>query len=152
MQSRRNVAVGMNSITVKNNIVVTLHLNEEECSGERLAPYGELHRDDTLGLHQVAPHAVKRKVSLHVLVILPSKLLQDGVHHQVDGSAAVNEHPRYWLPVDVTSNVQWLQMLAQLFGLFEHGLLEAKTHLSDLLLNAPEFGRQRECHVDVHAG
>jgi hypothetical protein len=85
------------------------------------------------------PHAVKRKVGLHELIILPSKLLEDGVRHQVDGNAAVDEHPGDRLPVDVALNVQWLQVLARLFGLLKHGLLGAKTHLSNLLLNAPEL-------------
>jgi hypothetical protein len=47
----------MNPIAAKNNIVVTLHLDDEERGSERLAPYGELHGDDTPGLHRVAPHA-----------------------------------------------------------------------------------------------
>jgi hypothetical protein len=51
--------IGMNPITVKNNTIVTLHLDDEELGSERLAPYGELHGDDTSGLHRVAPHAVK---------------------------------------------------------------------------------------------
>jgi hypothetical protein len=84
----------VNPIATKNNTIVTLHLDDEECSSERLAPYGELHADDTPGLHQVAPHVVKHQVGLHKLVILPSKLLEDGVRHQVDGSAAIDEHPR----------------------------------------------------------
>jgi hypothetical protein len=96
----------MNPIVAKNNTIVTLHLNDEECGSKRLAPYGELHGDDTLGLHRVAPHAVKRQVGLYKIVVLPSKLLKDGVRHQVDGSAAIDEHPRDWLPIDVTPNVQ----------------------------------------------
>jgi hypothetical protein len=61
--------VGMNQITAKNNTPVTLHLNDEERGGKRLAPYGELHGDDTLGLHRVAPHVVKRQFGLHELLI-----------------------------------------------------------------------------------
>jgi hypothetical protein len=65
----------VNPIAAKNNTIVTLHLDDEECCGERLAPYGELHGDDTLSLHQVAPHNVKRKVSLTCLSCsLPSFL------------------------------------------------------------------------------
>jgi hypothetical protein len=45
----------MNPIAAQNNTVVTLHLDDKEHGGERRAPYGELHGDDTLGLHQVAP-------------------------------------------------------------------------------------------------
>jgi hypothetical protein len=98
----------MNPIVAKNNIVVTLHLDDEErCSG-RLPPYGELHGDDTPCFHRVAPHAVKHQVGLHELIILPSKLPKDGVRHQVDDSATVDEHPGDRLPIDVTSNVQWL--------------------------------------------
>jgi hypothetical protein len=79
-------------------------------------------------------------------------LLEDDVRHQVDGSAAVDEHPGDWLPVDVPPDVQWFQVLARLFGLLEDVLLGVETHLSDLLINAPELGWQYEHHVDVHAG
>jgi hypothetical protein len=98
--------IGVNPIIAKNNTIVTLHLNNEECGSKLLAPYGELHGDDTPCLHRVAPHAVKRQVGLHELIVLPSKLLEDGVHHQVDGSAAADEHPGDWLLDDVTPNVQ----------------------------------------------
>jgi hypothetical protein len=57
--------IGMNPITVKNDTIVTLHLDDEECCSERLAPYGELHGDNTLSLHRVARHAIKRLVALH---------------------------------------------------------------------------------------
>jgi hypothetical protein len=76
------------------------------------------------------PHAVKRKVSLHELIVLPSKLLEDGVRHQVDGSTAIDEHPGDWLSVDVAPNVQCLQVLARLFGLLEHDLLGDETPLN----------------------
>jgi hypothetical protein len=55
--------------------------------------------------HRVAPHAVKRQVGLHKLVVLPSKLLKDGLWHQVDGSATTDEYPGDRPSVDVTSNV-----------------------------------------------
>jgi hypothetical protein len=106
--------IGVHPIIAKNNTIVILHLNDEECGSERLAPYGELQGDDTPGLHRVAPppHAIKRQISLHELVILPSKLLEDRVRHQVDGNVIVDEHPGYQLPIDVTLNIQWLQVLA----------------------------------------
>jgi hypothetical protein len=52
----------------------------------------------------------------------------------------------------VTTNVQWLQVLARLFGLLEHGLFGEETHLSDLLLGTSELSRQRDHHVKIHAG
>jgi hypothetical protein len=104
--------IDVNPIMAKNDAIVTLHHNDEECGSERLAPYGELHGDDTLGLHWVAPRAVKHQVGLHKIVVLPSKLLEDGIRHQVDGSATIDNHPKDWLPVDVTPNVQRLQVLA----------------------------------------
>jgi hypothetical protein len=110
MQSRRNTTIDVNPITAKNNTIV--HLDDEERGSERLAPYSELRGDDTPGFHQVAPHTIKCQVGLHELIILPSKLLEDGLWHQVDDSATVDEHPRDRLPIDVTSNVQWLQVLA----------------------------------------
>jgi hypothetical protein len=82
MQSRRYTSVGMNPIVVKNNAIVTWHLDDEECDSE-------LHGDDPFGLHRVGPHAVNHKVGLHELVILPYKLLEHGAQHQVDGSATV---------------------------------------------------------------
>jgi hypothetical protein len=54
------------------------------------------------------PHVIERQVGFHELIILPSELLEDGVRHQVDGSAIVDKHPRDWLPVDVTPNRQRL--------------------------------------------
>jgi hypothetical protein len=47
--------IGMNPIVAKNNTIVTLHLDDEECGSKRLAPNGELRGDDTSSLHQVAP-------------------------------------------------------------------------------------------------
>jgi hypothetical protein len=95
----------VNPITAKNNTIVMLHLDDEESGSKRFAPNGELHGDDISSLHQVAPHAVKHQVDLHKLVVLPSKLLENGVHHQVDGSAAVDEYPGDQPSVDVTSKV-----------------------------------------------
>jgi hypothetical protein len=84
--------IDVNPIVAKNNTIVTLHLDDEEHSSERLAPYGELHGD--LELPSGCPHTVKHQVGLHELFMLPCKLLEDGVWHQVDSSATVNEHPR----------------------------------------------------------
>jgi hypothetical protein len=39
----------------KNNTIVTLNLNDEECCSERLAPYGELYGDNACSLHWAAP-------------------------------------------------------------------------------------------------
>jgi hypothetical protein len=104
--------IGMNPIMTKNNTIVTSHLDDEERGSERLAPYGELHGDDTSGFHRVAPHTIKHQVGLYELVVLPSKLLEDGVRYQIDGSTTIDEHPRDWLPIDVTPDIQWLQVLA----------------------------------------
>jgi hypothetical protein len=98
--------IGMNPIMTKTDAIVTLDLDDEEHDSKRLAPYGELHGDDTPGLHWVAPHAVKHQICLHEFVVVPSKLLGDGVRHQVDGSAAIDEHPRDLFLIDVTLNVQ----------------------------------------------
>jgi hypothetical protein len=67
-------------------------------------------------------------------------------------STVVDEHPEDRPPVDVASNVQWLQVLARLFRLLEHGLLGTKADLSDLLLDAPKLARQHEHHVDILVG
>jgi hypothetical protein len=47
--------VGMNPIVNKNDAIVTLHLDDEECGSELFAPHGELHGDDASGLYRVAP-------------------------------------------------------------------------------------------------
>jgi hypothetical protein len=47
--------IDMNSIVAKNNTIVTLHLDDEECGSSRLGPDGEQHGDDASSLHQVAP-------------------------------------------------------------------------------------------------
>jgi hypothetical protein len=54
VQSRGNVMIGMNLVTIKNNTIVTLHLDDEECGSKRLPPYGYLHRDDASSLHRIA--------------------------------------------------------------------------------------------------
>jgi hypothetical protein len=56
-------------------------------------------------LHRIAPHVVKSQVGLHELIVLPSKLLEDGVWYQVDGSATINEYPRDRPFVDMASNI-----------------------------------------------
>jgi hypothetical protein len=105
VQSRGNTMIDVNPIAAKNNTIVTLHLNDKECGSKRFTPNGELHGDDSSSLHRVAPHAIKRQVGLHKLIVLLSELLEDGVWHQVDGSAAVGKHPGDQPSIDVTSNV-----------------------------------------------
>jgi hypothetical protein len=55
VQSRGNTIIGVNPIVTKNNTIVTMHIDDEECGSKRLAPYGELHGYDAFGFHQVAP-------------------------------------------------------------------------------------------------
>jgi hypothetical protein len=105
VQSRGNTMIGVNPIAAKNNTIVTLHLDDEERSCERLAPYGKRHGDDASSLHR-SPHVVKHQVVLHKLIVFPLKLLQEGVQNQVDGSAADDEHLGDRPFIDVTSNIQ----------------------------------------------
>jgi hypothetical protein len=58
MQSRRHTPIGVNPIMTQNNIVVTLHLNNEESGSEQLAPHRELHGDDAPNLYRLVPHAI----------------------------------------------------------------------------------------------
>jgi hypothetical protein len=51
VQNRANATIDVNPITIKNNTIVTLHLDDKEYDSKRLAPNGELHRDDTSSLH-----------------------------------------------------------------------------------------------------
>jgi hypothetical protein len=48
--------IGVNPIMVKNDVIVTLHLDDEECGSEQLAPYSKLHGDDTLASIRLPPH------------------------------------------------------------------------------------------------
>jgi hypothetical protein len=110
----------------QNNTIVTLHHDDEESGSEQLAAYGELHGDNAFDLHRVAPHAIQCQVGLHELTIFSHKLLEHGIWHHIDGSAAIDMHPRNWPLVNVTLNVQGLQILAQLLRLLEHDLLGTK--------------------------
>jgi hypothetical protein len=51
VQSRGNATIGMNPIATKNNTIVTLHLDDEECDSKKLALNGELYGDDTSSHH-----------------------------------------------------------------------------------------------------
>jgi hypothetical protein len=104
--------IRVNPIAAKNNTIVALHLDDKERGSERFAPYGELHGDDISCFHRVTPNAIKRQVGLHELIVLPSKLPEDRVQHQVDSSAVINEHPGDRLPVDVAPDVQQPQVMA----------------------------------------
>src|SRR6185503_7311172 len=55
MQGRRNALICMNPITHKNQIVVTLHLRDEESRSERLTPNGELHGSNSFGTDGFVP-------------------------------------------------------------------------------------------------
>jgi hypothetical protein len=55
VQCGGNAMIAVNPFTAKNNTIVTLHLDNEECDSKRLAPNGELHGDDASSLHRVAP-------------------------------------------------------------------------------------------------
>jgi hypothetical protein len=116
VQSRRSALIGVNPIVTKNNTIVTLHLDDEEHGSERFVPHDKLHRDDASSLHWVDPHAIQHQVGLHELVVLPSKLVEHGVWHQIDDGTTIDEHPGDRTPVDVASNVQWLHVLARLLG------------------------------------
>jgi hypothetical protein len=112
VQSRRHTTIGVNPIVTQNNTVITLHIDDEECGSEQLAPNGVLHGEDAIGLHWVAPppHVVQCQVGLHELMILSFKLLKHVIQHQVDGSAAVGKHPKNQPFINVTSNIQRLHL------------------------------------------
>ena len=54
MQGRRNALICMNPIPPKNQIVVTLHLGDEEGCSKRLASNSELHGGNSLGAKGLA--------------------------------------------------------------------------------------------------
>jgi hypothetical protein len=47
--------IGMNSITIQNNTIVILYLDDKEHGSERLTSYGKLHGNTASDLHWVAP-------------------------------------------------------------------------------------------------
>jgi hypothetical protein len=58
MQNRRNIMIGMNSITIQNNTIVILYLDDEEHDSECLTSYGKLHGNTASDLHWL-PHVVQ---------------------------------------------------------------------------------------------
>ena len=76
LQDRRNTLICMNPIPPKNQIVVTLHLRDEESRSKRLAPNGELHGSNSLGAKGLAPsNTTDRHVCLDQVLILATELL-----------------------------------------------------------------------------
>jgi hypothetical protein len=103
----------MNPIMAKNNTIVSLHLDDEECGSDDLLPtVSSMEMTPRATIRLPPPHAVKCQIGLHELIVLPSKLLEGGVWHQVEGNATIDEHLGVWLPVEVTLNVERLQVLA----------------------------------------
>src|SRR6185437_3911343 len=84
MQGRRNALICMNPIPPKNQIVVTLHLRDEESRSKRLAPIGELHGSNSLGAKGLTPsNTIDHHVHLDQVLILAAKLLVQRVGHKI---------------------------------------------------------------------
>jgi hypothetical protein len=101
VQYRGNVTIGMNPITTKNNTIVILHLDDEECGSKKLASNGELHRDDASSLHRVTPTQLNVR-----LVFMSSSSSPLSFLNMEYGNATVDKHLGDRPSIDVTSNVQ----------------------------------------------
>ena len=76
MQCRRNALICMNPIPPKNQIVVTLHLRDEESRSKCLAPNGELHGSNSLGAKGLAPsNTTDCHVCLDQIIVLALSFL-----------------------------------------------------------------------------
>jgi hypothetical protein len=72
--------VSMNQITTYDSIAVILYLCDEKCSGDHLAPHGELHRCDALRTHgSISSDARDHPIHLDQLGICLPKLLEGGI-------------------------------------------------------------------------
>ena len=84
MQGRRNALICMNPIPPKNQIVVTLHLRDEESRSKHLAPNGELQGSNSLGAKGLAPsNTTNRHVCLDQVLVLATMLLVQRIGHKI---------------------------------------------------------------------
>jgi hypothetical protein len=92
VQGRRYATVGMNPIPPQDNAIITLHLSDEECSGQSLAPHGQLHGNNSLSSNRITTtNAIDPHVGLDQLLIRLAHLLE-GVWHQIDYRSSIDEH------------------------------------------------------------
>ena len=76
VQGRWYTLIGMNPITSKYEVEITLHLEDEERRCNCLAPNGQLHRSNPLGTNGItSPNAADRHVCLDQFFIRPAELL-----------------------------------------------------------------------------
>ena len=76
MEGRRNALICMNPIPPKNQIIVTLHLRDEEGRSKRLASNSELHGGNSLSAKGLSSAiTTDRHVCLDQVLVLATKLL-----------------------------------------------------------------------------
>src|SRR6185312_12307921 len=76
VQGRWYTLIGMNAITSKYEVEVTLHLGDEERRSNRLAPNGQLHRSNPLGPNGItSSNTADRHVCLDEFFVHPAELL-----------------------------------------------------------------------------
>ena len=76
VQGRWYTLIGMNPITSKYKVEVTLHFGDEECRSNRFAPNGQLHRINPFGTNGItSSNAAGRHVRLDELFVRPTELL-----------------------------------------------------------------------------
>src|SRR6185369_15231314 len=84
MQGRRNTLICMNPIPPKNQVVVTLHLRNEESCSKRLTSNGELHGSNSFGTKGLAPsNTTDGHVPLDQVFVLAIELLVHRVGHKI---------------------------------------------------------------------
>jgi hypothetical protein len=107
MQGRRYAMVGLNSILPQDNAIVSLHLGDEECGSQSLAPHDQLHGRNSLSSNGISTtDAVETHIGLDQLLVRLAHLLEEGIRHQVDYSSSIDEHLRDRLAIKMPLDVQ----------------------------------------------
>jgi hypothetical protein len=135
MQGRRYATVGMNPIPPQDDTIATLHLDDEECGCQSLAPHGQLHGSNSLGSNGITTtNVIDHHVGLDHLLVGLAHLLEKRIRHQVDYSSSIDEHPRDRCAIKMPPDVQRLQVVLRVLRPLKHSIMWAKTHLRHLII------------------
>jgi hypothetical protein len=64
MQGKGHTTIGMNPTTIQNNTIVTLYIDDEESSWQRLVSHGKLHRKDIFRLRWFTIETIENHIGL----------------------------------------------------------------------------------------
>jgi hypothetical protein len=104
--------VDMNPIPPQDDAIVTLHLDDEECGSQNIAPHGQLHGSNSLCSNGITTtNVVDHHVGLDQLLVGLAHLFEKGVRHQVDYSATIDELSRNRRSIKMSSDVHRLQVV-----------------------------------------